>query len=101
MAKTCRKNVGEPKKRRPRRFIDDPCAFLKLSAEKTSFGSPPVRQGQAKEDQVANFEDPSSQSQLRWGLEGQGLAPRYRAALRQAMATHLGHRALMDTQVTD
>ena len=28
-----------------------------------------------------------------WGLEGQGLAPRYRTALRQAMATHLGHHA--------
>ena len=28
-----------------------------------------------------------------WGVESQGLAPRYRAALRQAMAKHLGHRA--------
>ena len=27
-----------------------------------------------------------------WGIEGQGLAPRYRTALRQAMAKHLGHR---------
>ena len=26
-----------------------------------------------------------------WGVEGQGLAPRYRATLRQAMAKHLGH----------
>ena len=26
-----------------------------------------------------------------WGVEGQGLAPRYRQALRQAMAKHLGH----------
>ena len=26
-----------------------------------------------------------------WGVEGQGLAPRYRTALRQAMAKHLGH----------
>lgn len=26
-----------------------------------------------------------------WGVESQGLAPRYRAALRQAMAKHLGH----------
>ena len=26
-----------------------------------------------------------------WGVEGQGLAPRYRTALRQAMAQHLGH----------
>ena len=25
-----------------------------------------------------------------WGVEGQGLAPRYRQALRQALATHLG-----------
>ena len=26
-----------------------------------------------------------------WGIEGQGLAPRYRTTLRQAMAKHLGH----------
>ena len=26
-----------------------------------------------------------------WGVEGQGLAPRYRTSLRQAMAKHLGH----------
>ena len=28
-----------------------------------------------------------------WGTEAQGLAPRYRTALRQALATHLGHHA--------
>ena len=28
-----------------------------------------------------------------WGIEAQGLAPRYRMALRQALATHLGHHA--------
>ena len=28
-----------------------------------------------------------------WGVEGQGLAPRYRQALRQAMAKHLAHQA--------
>ena len=28
-----------------------------------------------------------------WGIEAQGLAPRYRTALRQALATHLGHHA--------
>ena len=28
-----------------------------------------------------------------WGLEAQGLAPRYRTTLRQAMATQLGHHA--------
>ena len=28
-----------------------------------------------------------------WGVESQGLAPRYRTALRQALATHLGHHA--------
>ena len=34
-----------------------------------------------------------------WGVEGQGLAPRYRQALRQAMAKHLGHHGggLLDT----
>ena len=34
-----------------------------------------------------------------WGVESQGLAPRYRTALRQALATHLGHRTggLLDT----
>ena len=26
-----------------------------------------------------------------WGIEGQGLTPRYRSALRQALAKHLGH----------
>ena len=26
-----------------------------------------------------------------WGIEGQGLAPRYRTTLRQAIAKHLGH----------
>ena len=34
LVKTCRKNVGEPKKRRPRRFLDDP-RFLNVErAEK-------------------------------------------------------------------
>ena len=28
-----------------------------------------------------------------WGIEAQGLAPRYRMALRQALATHLRHHA--------
>ena len=28
-----------------------------------------------------------------WGIGAQGLAPRYRTALRQALATHLGHHA--------
>ena len=28
-----------------------------------------------------------------WGIESQGLAPRYRTALRQALATHLGHHS--------
>ena len=34
-----------------------------------------------------------------WGIESQGLAPRYRTALRQALATHLGHhsKGLLDS----